>query len=180
MTIESLSLSGVLLIHPDVFVDARGKFFESFSHRQFEEAGLPTNFVQDNQSVSEKGTFRGLHLQAPPFGQGKLVRVTHGVAIDVVVDVRKASPTFGKHLLVKLSAQNDDMLWVPEGFAHGFLALRKDTVFQYKCTGYYNKEAEVGLLYTDSALDIELPVEPTNVSEKDLTLPTLAKFVSPY
>ena len=180
MTIEPLALSGILLIHPDVFVDARGKFFESFSLRQFEEEGLPTNFVQDNQSVSEKGAFRGLHLQAPPFGQGKLVRVTHGVAIDVVVDVRKASPTFGKHLLVKLTAQNDDMLWVPEGFAHGFLALRKNTVFQYKCTGYYHKEAEMGLLFNDPQLDIQLPVEPINISQKDLELPPLAKFVSPY
>ena len=180
MTITAFEIEGLKLIAPRVFGDSRGRFFESYHANAFAEAGLPTHFVQDNQSVSARGTFRGLHLQAPPHGQGKLVRVARGAALDIALDVRRHSPTFGQHVAVELTEHNDLSFWVPEGFAHGFLALEESTVFQYKCTGYYHKPAELGLRWNDPALKLTLPFEPSALSEKDLELPGWHEFTSPY
>lgn len=174
------AIAGPIIIQPKVFFDERGYFFESYSASKFEEAGIPTHFVQDNQSYSMKGTLRGLHFQAPPHAQGKLVRVVRGSCIDVAVDIRKGSPTYGKHVAVTLTDANHTMFWVPPGFAHGFLVLEDHTVFCYKCTGLYHKPAEGGLLWNDPALGIAWGETTALVSEKDAILPTLAHFESPF
>ena len=142
MQVIDTILDGVKIIAPSVFVDDRGYFFESFNDKEFREKVCDTTFVQDNQSKSCKGTLRGLHWQAPPFAQSKLVRVTKGAVIDVAVDVRVGSPTFGQHVAVKLSDENNFQLFIPRGFAHGFVALTDDVIFQYKCDNFYNKESE--------------------------------------
>src|SRR5688572_28878762 len=132
MKVVKLPLEGVMLIDPSVFIDDRGYFFESYNEIDFQKAGIPDKFVQDNHSLSRKGVLRGLHFQVPPYEQGKLVRVVSGAALDVVVDIRKASPSYGKHLSVELNGETQQMLWIPPGFAHGFLALTENTVFLYK------------------------------------------------
>lgn len=142
MQVIDTILEGVKIIVPKVFFDDRGYFFESFNDKEFREKVCNTTFVQDNQSKSCKGTLRGLHWQAPPFAQSKLVRVTKGAVIDVAVDVRVGSPTFGKHVAVKLSDENNYQLFIPRGFAHGFIALTDDVIFQYKCDNLYNKDSE--------------------------------------
>lgn len=142
MQVIDTILEGVKIIIPKVFFDDRGYFFESFNDKEFREKVCNTTFVQDNQSKSCKGTLRGLHWQAPPFAQSKLVRVTKGAVIDVAVDIRVGSPTFGKHVAVKLSDENNYQLFIPRGFAHGFIALTDDVIFQYKCDNLYNKESE--------------------------------------
>ena len=142
MQVIDTILEGVKIIVPKVFFDDRGYFFESFNDKEFREKVCNTTFVQDNQSKSCKGTLRGLHWQAPPFAQSKLVRVTKGAVIDVAVDIRVGSPTFGKHVAVKLSDENNYQLFIPRGFAHGFIALTDDVIFQYKCDNLYNKDSE--------------------------------------
>ena len=142
MQVIDTILEGVKIIIPKVFFDDRGYFFESFNDKEFRERVCDTTFVQDNQSKSCKGTLRGLHWQAPPFAQSKLVRVTKGAVIDVAVDIRVGSPTFGKHVAVKLSDENNYQLFIPRGFAHGFIALTDDVIFQYKCDNLYNKDSE--------------------------------------
>ena len=142
MQVIDTILEGVKIIVPKVFLDDRGYFFESFNDKEFREKVCNTTFVQDNQSKSCKGTLRGLHWQAPPFAQSKLVRVTKGAVIDVAVDIRVGSPTFGKHVAVKLSDENNYQLFIPRGFAHGFIALTDDVIFQYKCDNLYNKDSE--------------------------------------
>src|SRR5690606_8085316 len=132
-------IKGLLVIEPKIWPDARGYFFESYNQRLFKEAGINVDFVQDNQSLSQKGVLRGLHAQAPPFAQGKLVRVIKGKVLDVVVDVRKGSPTYGQHYSVELSGQNQRIFWVPPGFLHGFATLEDETIFTYKVSGFYNK-----------------------------------------
>ena len=176
----SAALDGVVIIEPKVFVDERGWFMESFNERCFQEGlsglGLPVPkaFVQDNQSSSKKGVLRGLHYQLGPHTQGKLVCVTQGAAFDVAVDIRVGSPTFGKWYGVELSAMNKKMLWIPEGFAHGFLALEDETCFNYKTTNYYNKDSERSLLWNDPALGIEWPaMEGYLISERDQRAPLL-------
>jgi dTDP-4-dehydrorhamnose 3,5-epimerase len=143
-------------------------------------AGIQLNFVQDNQSFSQKGAIRGLHFQAPPFEQGKLVRVIAGAVRDVVVDIRKNSPSYGQHFAIDLTAENQLMFWIPPGFAHGFETLADNTIFLYKCTNLYHKESEGGLLWNDPALGIQWQTKEAIVSDKDILLPTLRDFVSPF
>lgn len=143
-------------------------------------AGIHLNFVQDNQSLSQKGAVRGLHFQAPPFEQGKLVRVVKGAVRDVVVDIRKNSATYGQHFSIDLTEENQLMFWIPPGFAHGFETLEDNTIFLYKCTNLYNKESEGGLLWNDPALGIKWQTAEPIVSDKDQILPTLNNFISPF
>jgi dTDP-4-dehydrorhamnose 3,5-epimerase len=180
LEIITTSIEGLLIIQPKVFADSRGYFFESYSAGIFEKLGVDANFVQDNQSLSQKGTVRGLHFQANPFAQGKFVRVVQGAVIDVAVDIRKGSPTYGQHVAVELSADNKTMFWVPPGFAHGFSVLEDNTIFLYKCTNLYNKQSEGGLLWNDPALNIDWGVTNPIVSDKDVILPTLQNFETPF
>lgn len=168
MTATPLSIPDLLLIKPKVFEDERGYFFESFNQEAFEMAtGLTTVFVQDNESLSRKGVLRGLHFQAPPHAQAKLVRVVHGAVYDVAVDLRKGSPTYGQWDGALLTAANKHQLYVPEGFAHGFAVMDHDTIFAYKCSGYYHKASEVCIAWNDPAIDINWPVEVPIISQKD-------------
>lgn len=180
MRIVEEALNGVLLIEPQVFGDKRGYFFESFRESFLKSQGVEVNFVQDNESLSSRGVLRGLHYQAPPHAQGKLVRVTSGAVVDVAVDIRRNSATFGKHYSCVLSEENKYMLWIPPGFAHGFATLKDETRFLYKCTDYYSKESEGGILWNDPALNIDWQLEEPLVSEKDLELPTLGNLNSPF
>ncbi len=176
MTITETPLVGCIEIAPRIFNDDRGYFFESYNTKTFNNAvGYEVNFVQDNQSYSTKGVCRGLHLQKGEHAQAKLVRVTQGEVLDVAVDLRKTSPTFGKYHSVILSANNNKQLFVPRGFAHGFVVLSAEAVFAYKCDNYYNKAAEGGLHYADADLVIDwvLPHNELLVSEKDMLLPFL-------
>ncbi|UYZ57881.1 dTDP-4-dehydrorhamnose 3,5-epimerase [Hymenobacter latericus] len=174
-------LAGVVELVPRVFGDARGAFFESFSARLLaEKAGIQEDWVQDNQSSSAAGVLRGLHFQRPPYAQAKLVRVAKGRALDVVVDIRRDSPTYGQHTKVLLDAQRANMLYVPTGFAHGFLALEDDTIFLYKCSNYYHPAAEGGLMWNDPQLGIDWGVENPGISPKDEVHPLLANFDSPF
>jgi len=167
MEIIKLDIDGLLLIKPAVFEDERGYFFESFKSPLYKELGLETAFVQDNESKSHKNVVRGLHFQIAPFAQGKLVRVIHGSVIDVAVDIRKNSPTYGKWRSVKLSSDNKLMYWIPEGFAHGFCSLEDDTILTYKCTNLYHKASEGSIRWNDPDLNIKWEVEQPIVSAKD-------------
>ena len=169
-------IEGLMIVEPDVFADSRGLFFESFSEREFVKNNITLPFVQDNQSHSSRDVLRGLHFQRPPFEQGKLVRVVSGAVWDVAVDLRPGSPTFGSYFADELSAKNRRMLWIPPGFAHGFLTLEEDTVFIYKCTGYYHKESEAGVRYDDPTLRIPWNVSNPLVSDKDKALPYLSEI----
>lgn len=175
MEFKKTGLSGVVEILPRVFHDDRGYFFESFNAKSFKENGIVEDFVQDNQSFSVKGVIRGLHFQNEPFAQGKLVRVIKGVVLDVVVDTRPGSPTFGQHESFMLTAERQNMVYLPPGFAHGFSTL-EDAIFSYKCTNLYNKASEGGILYNDPDLDIDWRVENPIVSEKDLELVSFSEF----
>lgn len=168
MQVIDTILDGVKIIAPTVFVDDRGYFFESFNDKEFREKVCDTTFVQDNQSKSCKGTLRGLHWQAPPFAQSKLVRVTKGAVIDVAVDVRVGSPTFGQYVAVKLSDENNFQLFIPRGFAHGFVALTDDVIFQYKCDNFYNKESERAVRWDSIKWDFdEYNISEPLLSDKD-------------
>jgi dTDP-4-dehydrorhamnose 3,5-epimerase len=180
MNILDTPIKGLKLIQPKVWGDARGHFFESYSDAVFHQAGLPTQFVQDNQSLSASGILRGLHFQAPPFEQGKLVRVIKGSVLDVVVDIRFGSPTYGQHYKTELNEENKSMLWIPPGFAHGFLTLANDTIFVYKVTGLYHRESEGGLLWNDPDLGIEWGVTDPLLSDKDRAQPRFRDFKSPF
>lgn len=183
MKITEHSLPGLLEFTPRLFTDERGTFYETFSARLMQEAGLPADleWVQDNQSSSQQGVLRGLHFQRPPHAQAKLVRVAQGRALDVVVDLRRASPTYGQHQQVELSAALGNVLYVPVGFAHGFLALEDDTLFLYKCSDYYAPTAEGGLFWNDPALNIKWSQQGgALVSPKDAVLPHLAELDSPF
>jgi dTDP-4-dehydrorhamnose 3,5-epimerase len=181
MKIIDEPLKGLFLLEPTVFGDARGYFFESWNHKLFSQLiGEEVEFVQDNQSLSSKGVVRGLHLQSPPHAQGKLVRVVKGSVWDVAVDIRKNSPTFGKHFGAELSGDNHRMMWIPPGFAHGFSVLEDQTLFLYKCTNLYNKASEKCLLYNDHQLGIDWKVSEEIVSEKDREGTPLAQFESPF
>lgn len=178
--IESLPIPGLLLIKPRVFEDQRGYFIESYNEKEWQEAGLNASFVQDNQSMSKKGTLRGLHFQHPPFAQGKLVRVVRGAVLDVAVDIRNGSPTYGHSYQVVLSADNFLQFYIPEGFAHGFLTLENNTVFTYKCTNYYSTAHEDGILWNDKDLDIEWDAEAPFLSPKDEMNKSFKDFKSPF
>lgn len=180
MEIHKTAIEGLLILKPKIFTDNRGSFCETYNKQLFSDKGLNMDFVQDNQSISFKNVVRGLHLQAPPFAQGKLVRVIHGAAIDVAVDVRKQSPTFGQHVMVELNAKSPTFFWIPEGFAHGFAALEDNTIFQYKVTNYYDKNSERAILWDDHDLNIHWNIENAIVSEKDLENSLFKNFVSPF
>ncbi|WP_168418550.1 dTDP-4-dehydrorhamnose 3,5-epimerase [Acinetobacter towneri] len=175
MRVETTKIAGLLIIHPQVFGDDRGWFMESFNQQRFEavlkELNLPIpNFVQDNHSLSQKGVLRGLHYQNKPYAQGKLVRVVQGRAWDVAVDIRPNSETYGEWVGIELSAENKTMFWIPEGFAHGFIALEDNTQFLYKTTNYYHKDSERAIMWNDPTLSIQWPldqVEEVLVSDKD-------------
>lgn len=158
----------VFIIKPKVFPDDRGYFFESFSERFFNEQGLFLNFVQDNISYSKKGTIRGLHYQVGEYAQGKLCQVISGSVLDVAVDLRFGSPTFGEHITAELSDENHNLIWIPPGFAHGFSVLSETAVFHYKCTAFYSKTDERAILFNDPDLNIDWKVDAKNISEKDL------------
>ncbi|MBL4652840.1 MAG: dTDP-4-dehydrorhamnose 3,5-epimerase [Flavobacteriales bacterium] len=167
MEIIKTHLEGLFVIQPTVFEDSRGYFFESYNETQFQQAGISDKFIQDNQSKSQKGVLRGLHFQNPPFAQGKLVRVITGSVLDVALDIRANSPTYGQHFTIELTDQNKTMLWVPPGFAHGFATLKNDTIFSYKCTNLYNKESEGCILWNDSNLNIDWKIDAPTLSKKD-------------
>lgn len=180
MNIEKTFLEGCIILKPSIFKDSRGYFFESFNKEKFEKViGRGINFVQDNQSSSTKGVMRGLHLQTGIHAQAKLVRVTQGEVLDVAVDFRKGSPTFGKSVSVVLSSENKKQLFVPRGFAHGFIVLSNSAELFYKCDNYYNKDSENGIIYNDSnlAIDWKMSGKDIIISEKDKELPTLEEFL---
>lgn len=168
MEIIKTNLDGLLVIHPKVFSDSRGYFFESYKKEVLEKNGITAEFVQDNISKSKKNTVRGLHYQVGKYAQGKLCQVLTGRILDVALDIRFNSPTYGKHFSQELSEDNHSMLWIPPGFAHGFSVLSDEAIFMYKCTSYYNKENERAILYNDPELNIDWKIEEPVVSEKDL------------
>lgn len=181
MKFTTTPIPNLLLIDPTVFGDERGHFFESFHQERFNEAvGREVQFVQDNQSLSGKGILRGLHFQAPPYAQGKLVRVLQGSVLDVAVDLRKKSPTYGQHFAVELSAENKKIFWVPEGFGHGFVSLEENTIFTYKCTNYYHKQSEGSVLWNDADLGIDWGITNPIISEKDEKGTKFCNFISPF
>lgn len=179
MEIIKTEISGVLIVEPTVYGDARGYFFESFNEREFrEKSGFKVHFVQDNESLSSYGVVRGLHFQRPPHAQSKLVRVIRGEVLDVAVDIRPNSPTFGKHVAVRLSAENHRQFFIPKGFAHGFSVLSQDAVFQYKCDDFYAPDTEGAIAWNDPqlAIDWQLPADSVILSEKDKNHPTLSEL----
>lgn len=181
MKVKETYIPGLLLIEPEVFGDSRGYFFESFSARKFEQqTGVKTGFVQDNESRSSYGVVRGLHLQTGEHAQAKLVRVVEGRVLDVAVDLRKDSPTFGKYFSIELSGENHRQMYIPKGFAHGFSVLSDTAVFQYKCDEYYAPESEAAIAWDDMELNIDwkIPSEDVVLSEKDRNHPTLNEFIS--
>lgn len=182
MNVIKTDIEGVVVIEPKVFDDARGYFFESYSKHRFDEAVKPVEFVQDNESMSTRGVIRGLHFQRPPFSQSKLVRCVRGAVLDVVVDIRRGSPTYGSHVAVELTGENRRQLFVPRGFAHGFAVLSDEAVFQYKCDNYYHPESEGGISIADRSLGIDWRIDAAEaiLSEKDLRNPMLRDFESPF
>lgn len=175
-------IDGVFIIEPRVFSDARGYFFESYSERDFNAQVREMHFVQDNESKSSYGVMRGLHFQRPPFTQSKLVRCVKGAVLDVAVDIRKGSPTYGQHVAVELTEDNHRQFFVPRGFAHGFAVLSEEAVFQYKCDNFYHPEADGGISILDTSLGIDwrIPTDKAILSEKDTKHPLLADFDSPF
>lgn len=183
LTVEALEIPDVKLVTPARFGDARGFFSETYNAARFQAAGILANFVQDNHSYSEKaGTVRGLHFQAPPFAQAKLVRVLRGAILDIAVDVRRSSPTYGKWVRAKLSAQNGAQLFVPQGFLHGFVTLEVGTEIAYKVDSYYSKEADGAVLWNDPdlAIDWGLSSDQASLSDKDAAAPGFSGFISPF
>ncbi len=181
MEIIPTEIPGLLIVKPAVFEDSRGYFFESYNLDKFAQAGITAKFVQDNESKSQKNVLRGLHFQKPPFAQGKLVRVMKGSVLDVAVDLRKGSPTYGKWASIVLSENNKFMYWIPEGMAHGFLTLEDHTVFFYKCTNLYSKESEGSILWNDPELAIDWgSLDSPILSEKDKISPLFRDFESPF
>ncbi len=187
MNVIKTSIDGVLIIEPRVFEDARGYFFESFSQREFDEKVAPilghtVTFVQDNESKSSYGVMRGLHFQRPPFTQSKLVRCVKGAVLDVAVDIRKGSPTYGQHVAVELTEENHRQFFVPKGMAHGFCVLSDEAVFQYKCDEFYHPEADGGISILDDSLGIDwrIPMDKAILSDKDTKHPLLKHFNSPF
>lgn len=182
MEVIKTNIEGVVIIEPKVFKDTRGYFFESFSQREFEEKVRKINFVQDNESMSSYGGMRGLHFQRPPFTQSKLVRCVKGRVLDVAVDIRKGSPTYGQHVAVELTETNHRQFFVPRGFAHGFAVLSETAVFQYKCDNFYAPEADGGINIKDESLGInwQIPTSNAILSDKDLKHACLKDFDSPF
>lgn len=179
MAFHTCDIQGLVIVEPTVFEDNRGHFFESYNEARFKEAGITAAFIQDNQSRSSYGVIRGLHYQQRPHAQAKLVRVLDGIILDVAVDIRKASPTYGQHFAIELSSENKAQLFIPEGFAHGFSVLSETAVVLYKCNAFYAKSSEGGILFNDPQLSIDWKVEKNKIliSDKDLDLPHFANAV---
>lgn len=182
MEVIKTDIEGVVIIEPRIFADSRGYFFESYSKKEFDEKVRPVDFVQDNESCSSYGVMRGLHFQAPPFTQSKLVRCVKGRVLDVAVDIRKGSPTYGRHVAVELSEDNHRQFFVPRGFAHGFAVLSDIAVFQYKCDNYYAPQVDGGISILDTSLGIDWLIDHDKaiLSEKDMRHPMLSDFDSPF
>ena len=182
MNFIKTKIKDLLIVEPKIWKDDRGYFYESYSKRNFDEEGIVDSFVQDNQSLSQKGTLRGLHAQSAEHAQGKLVRVIKGRVIDVAVDIRKSSETYGQHVALELSEENHLMLWIPPGFLHGFVTLVDDTIFTYKVTNQYNKNSEFGVVWNDHDLNIDwgISVNEIILSEKDKVLPLFKDLDSPF
>lgn len=181
MEFKRAEIQDIIFIEPRVFGDDRGYFLESFHENKFNEfVGESIQFVQENESKSSKNVLRGLHFQAPPMAQGKLVRVVQGAVLDVAVDIRKDSPTYGQHVLFRLDAVRKNQAYIPAGFAHGFLTLEDNTIFQYKCTNYYAPETEGSILWNDPTLNIQWDIDHPLLSPKDLSGVLFTDFVSPF
>lgn len=182
MNIIKTDIEGVVIIEPRVFADSRGYFFESYNKKSFESEVCPVDFVQDNESCSSRGVMRGLHFQRPPHAQAKLVRCVRGSVLDVAVDIRKGSPTYGRHVSCLLTEENHRQFFIPRGFAHGFAVLSDTAVFQYKCDNYYCPEADGGISITDPALGIDwgIAMSEAILSDKDRNHPLLSEFDSPF
>ncbi|MCL2289551.1 MAG: dTDP-4-dehydrorhamnose 3,5-epimerase [Bacteroidetes bacterium] len=178
--IDQPQISGLKILQPNVFNDERGYFYESYNYETFKNLGIEEVFVQDNQSYSKKNVIRGLHLQIPPFAQAKLVRVIKGAVLDVAVDLRKESPTYGQHFSVLLSEENQLQFYIPVGFAHGFAALQDHTVFAYKCSNVYHKNSERSILFNDKDLNINWNIAHPIVASKDLQAVCFKDFISPF
>lgn len=178
MELITLDIPDIKVIKPSVFADERGYFFESYSREAFRKLGIDIEFVQDNQSLSGKHILRGLHFQNPPWAQGKLVRVIKGAVLDVAVDIRRNSPTYGHWVSQRLDETNKLMMWIPAGFAHGFLTLEDQTIFSYKCTGYYNKASEGSIRWNDPDLKIDWGVTHPSLSEKDAQAPEFCRLTT--
>ena len=182
MEVIKTDIEGVVIIEPRIFKDARGYFFESFSAKEFQEKVCQTTFVQDNESFSSYGVVRGLHFQKPPYTQSKLVRVIKGAVLDVAVDLRKGSPTYGKHVAVELTGENHRQLFIPKGFAHGFSVLSDEVLVQYKCDNFYAPQSEGGIAWDDPALQIDwrIPADKILLSDKDTKHPLLEDYNSDF
>ena len=182
MEVIKTAIEGLVIIEPKVFGDARGYFFESFSQREFQEKVANIQFVQDNESMSKFGVMRGLHFQRPPYAQSKLVRCVKGKVLDVAVDIRKGSPTYGKHVTALLTEDNHRQFFIPKGFAHGFAVLSESAIFQYKCDNYYAPQSEGAVAWNDPDLGIDwgVPLEKAILSEKDMKHPRLKDIDSPF
>ncbi len=182
MKVIETDIEGLVIIEPKIFTDSRGYFFESYSKQEFDKNICPIDFVQDNESCSTYGVMRGLHFQRPPFTQSKLVRCVKGAVLDVAVDIRKGSPTYGQHVAVELTDENHRQFFIPRGFAHGFAVLSRTAVFQYKCDNFYAPQGDGGISILDSSLGIDWRIDPANaiLSEKDTRHPMLADFDSPF
>jgi len=182
MKVIETSIKGLLIIEPTIFKDGRGYFFENYNEKRYRENGIDATFVQDNQSVSHRGAVRGLHAQFAPHAQAKLVRVVQGRVLDVAVDARKGSPTYGKYESLELNADNQLQFFIPQGFLHGFAVLEDNTIFAYKVNNYYSKECETGVIWNDPTLNIDWGVSTDEaiISPKDELLPTFAEYQSPF
>lgn len=182
MEVIKTKIEGIVIIEPRIFKDARGYFYESFSQKEFDEKVMPIRFVQDNESMSTYGVMRGLHFQRPPFTQSKLVRCCRGAILDIAVDIRKGSPTYGQHVAIELTEENHRQLFIPRGFAHGFAVLSDVAVLQYKCDNFYAPQADAGIQLRDKELGIDwqIPTENAILSEKDIKHACLKDFDSPF
>ena len=182
MEIIKTNIEGVVIIKPQIFKDSRGYFYESFSQKEFDEKVMPIRFVQDNESMSSKNVIRGLHYQKMPHTQSKLVRCTQGCVLDVAVDIRKNSPTYGQHVAVELSEENHLQLFIPRGFAHGYAVLSDKAIFQYKCDNFYSPQSERGIQFLDEELNIDwkIPTTEAILSEKDMKYPSLRDIVQDF
>ena len=182
MEVIKTKIDGLLILEPRIFEDSRGYFFESFSQKDFNQQVGPVVFVQDNESKSSYGVMRGLHFQRPPFTQSKLVRCVKGSVLDVAVDIRQDSPTYGQHVAVELTEENHRQIFIPKGFAHGFAVLSETAVFQYKCDEFYHPESEGGISILDETLNIDwrIPTDKAILSDKDTKHPLLKDFDSPF
>jgi dTDP-4-dehydrorhamnose 3,5-epimerase len=180
MELKKTKIEGLIIIKPHIHNDERGYFYESYNKVFLMKKGLDFNFIQDNQSLSHKGVLRGLHFQAPPFEQGKLVRVIQGSVLDIAVDIRTSYPTYGKYESVLLSGENKTQFWIPPGFAHGFITLENNTIFCYKCTSVYSKKSEGSILWNDPHLNINWKINEPIVSSKDKKAKLFENFKSPF